>query len=378
MATQPNLGYGNRASTDLNTFNQWQRQQPGYQALIRSFGQDPNNVHLNDDQKQQVLRWAQAQGVVVDEGGDGQEVDDSGNFRAKGHKLKNALIVGGIAGAALLTAGLAGAFAPAAGAGAAAGSGGATAAGSSLAGLAGVEGGAAGLGDAALAGLGTGAMGAADVAGAGAAAAGANAAFDAAGNFVGPSTVDATGGGFGGALATGSKIAGLAGKLGSAVNGVDTALNGGIDANARGIGSANAAAQEAKNRILGAQVDQTGTAADTRALANMRTAGLMSNFQDTAPTAYGSPAIKIGDKTRDLASKFQDELLARQAAGKSLTANGVPDPSAQELADEAAARNAAQGKTGNGTLDKLNTGLRLAQLAPGVLNTAQGIWGAFA
>lgn len=122
MAT-PNLGYGTRGEVPIDAYNQWQRQQPWYQTLIKSFGQNPNNVHLTDNQKTQVIRAAQANGVVVDEGHNGQEVDDSGNFQAKSHALRNTLIVAGIAGAALLTAGAAGAFAAPAAGGTAAASG---------------------------------------------------------------------------------------------------------------------------------------------------------------------------------------------------------------------------------------------------------------
>jgi hypothetical protein len=112
--TPPALGYGQRGEAPINSVNQWMRSQPWYTQLITSFGQTPNNVHLNDAQKQQVIRAAQANGVIVDEGHNGQEVDDSGNFQAKSHALRNTLIVAGIAGAALLTAGAAGAFAGAA------------------------------------------------------------------------------------------------------------------------------------------------------------------------------------------------------------------------------------------------------------------------
>jgi len=115
---QPALGYGQRGEASIDSVNQWMRSQPWYQALLSSWGQNPNSIKLNDQQKQAVIRAAQANGVVVDEGGNGQEVDDSGNFRAKGHKLRNTLIVAGLAGAALLTAGAAGAFGGAAGAGA--------------------------------------------------------------------------------------------------------------------------------------------------------------------------------------------------------------------------------------------------------------------
>src|SRR4051812_9843492 len=101
----PTLGYGQRGEAPINAVNQYMRAAPWYQALITSFGQDPTNVHLNDQQKQQVIRAAQANGIVVDEGHNGQEIDDSGNFQAKGHGLRNTLIVAGIAGAALATMG---------------------------------------------------------------------------------------------------------------------------------------------------------------------------------------------------------------------------------------------------------------------------------
>jgi len=102
--TQPNLGYDKTSSVDLNTFNDWFRARPEYVAKLQSFGQTPDNVHLNDNQKQQMVQLAQSLGAVVDEGGSGQEVDDSGNFRNKSHKLKTGLIIAGIAAAALATA----------------------------------------------------------------------------------------------------------------------------------------------------------------------------------------------------------------------------------------------------------------------------------
>src|SRR5256885_9154823 len=108
MATPPSLGYGQRGEAPIDAVNTWMRGQPWYQQLLQSFGQDPRNVHLSDDQKQRVIQAAQANGVVVDEGHNGQEIDDSGNFHAKSHALRNTLIVAGIARAALLTAGAAG------------------------------------------------------------------------------------------------------------------------------------------------------------------------------------------------------------------------------------------------------------------------------
>lgn len=151
--TPPPLGYGTRGEAPIDSVNQWMRGQPWYQQLLASWGQSPSNVHLNDGQKQQIIRAAQANGVVVDEGHNGQEVDDSGNFQAKSHALRNTLIVAGIAGAALLTAGAAGVFGSAAAGGGAAGGGGAAAAG------AGAAGAGAGAGTAAV--VGTAAAGAA-------------------------------------------------------------------------------------------------------------------------------------------------------------------------------------------------------------------------
>ncbi len=173
-ATPPTLGYGQQGKAPIDAVNQWMRSQPWYQSLIRSFGQDPSNVHLNDAQKQAIVRAAQANGVVVDEGHNGQQVDDSGNFEPKSSStLSKVLIVGGIAAAALATAGIAGVFS---GIGAGVGEGAAT-------GIGALD--ATSLGLPVTAGLGT--AGAAGVT-AGAAGAG-TAAFDAAGNFIGPSTV---------------------------------------------------------------------------------------------------------------------------------------------------------------------------------------------
>lgn len=203
----PSPGYGNTNEVSLDAYNQWQRGQPWYQALIKSFGQDPNNVHLSDQQKQAVVRAAQAHGAVIDEGTNGQEVDDSGNLRGVGHKLRNTLIVAGIAGAALATAGatglLSGAAAPAASAGAAGG----------------VESGVtAGLGAAALPGAGTALGGAGGVLGTAGAVGG---AFDAAGNFIGDSSIPGATGSFGpstglkGILDSASQLAGPLGAIAS-------------------------------------------------------------------------------------------------------------------------------------------------------------------
>jgi hypothetical protein len=289
---QPNLGYDKTSSTDLNTFNQWFRARPEYYALLQKFGQDPNNVHLNDDQKQQMVRLAQSLGAVVDEGGSGQEVDDSGNFRNKSHKLKTGLIIAGIAGAALATAGAAGLFGGAAagageGAAGAAGLGGveagataglgATALPGAMAtlpavGLGGVEAGAAaGLGAAALPGAGTALDAGGTLASVGAAAGDAG-AFDAAGNFIGESSIPgatgsfdaadaaataAGGSGLGKALGKGLGTFGdIAGSVGQAIGKANTAAgnnrlnqeDAGLKANAQNITGQSAFEQELMNR----------------------------------------------------------------------------------------------------------------------------------
>lgn len=112
----PQLGYGKPSEATIDQVNVWMRSTPWYQNLLKQWGVNPANAKLSDYQRQQILRAAQAQGVVVDEGN--MEVDPSGNFNPKGKKLRNTLIVAGIAGAAIATMGAAGVFSGA-GAGAA-------------------------------------------------------------------------------------------------------------------------------------------------------------------------------------------------------------------------------------------------------------------
>lgn len=172
------------------------RAMPWYQDLLKSWGQDPNNVHLNKDQKAAVMRGAQASGVQVDEGN--IEVDPSGNFNPKGHKLRNTLVVAGLAAATLATMGAAGAFA---------GAGGATGMAGGAAGA-----GAAGAGGAGAAGLGYGTL----FAGTGVGAAGAGAAAPLAAAAIGTGAIPAIGSA-GGATAAGGTGAGVAGGAGTAV-----------------------------------------------------------------------------------------------------------------------------------------------------------------
>lgn len=224
MATAPpQLGYGQRTEAPINAVNQYMRATPWYQALLKSFGQNPNDVHLTDNQKQQVIRAAQANGIVVDEGHDGQEVDDSGNFQAKGHGLRNTLLVGGIAGAALLTMGAAGVFS---GAAAGAGAGGAAGGGAAAAGAGGT------LGSTVIgSGFAPGIVGGSGVAG----AAGATGTGVAGGGFL-------AGAGHFLSSPAGASIAGTAGNIFSNIYGA----NKQADANARAAELADEATKRAE------------------------------------------------------------------------------------------------------------------------------------
>ena len=117
---------GNSSEASIDQVNIWMRSTPWYQQQMRAWGQDPGHPHLSSSQSEQILKMAQANGVVVDQGN--VEVDDGGNFNPVGHKLRNTLIVGGIAAATIATMGAAGVFSGAAAGGSAAASGGAAAA----------------------------------------------------------------------------------------------------------------------------------------------------------------------------------------------------------------------------------------------------------
>lgn len=120
------------SEASIDQVNQWMRQQPWYQQQMVAWGQDPGSPTLTKQQSQQILKMAQAQGVQVDQGD--VEIDNHGNFNPKGNKLRNTLIVGGLAAAALTGGAALGAF----GGGTAA-----TGAAGTAAGLGGVEAGAA-------------------------------------------------------------------------------------------------------------------------------------------------------------------------------------------------------------------------------------------
>lgn len=119
MAVPMTVTKGNEA--DINATNVWMRSQPWYQQLLTKFNQDPNNVHLTSIESRQILDAAKANGVNVNEGN--IEVDPSGNFNPKGHKLRNGLIAAALGGGAAFAApAVLGAFGAAGGGSAAAGS----------------------------------------------------------------------------------------------------------------------------------------------------------------------------------------------------------------------------------------------------------------
>lgn len=120
MPTNSVLGSSSEASIDQ--VNIWMRSTPWYQQQMRAWGQDPGHPTLTETQSEQIKKLAQANGVVVDEGN--VELDDHGNFNPIGHKLRNTLLVGGIAAATIATMGAAGVFSSAAAGGGAAASGG--------------------------------------------------------------------------------------------------------------------------------------------------------------------------------------------------------------------------------------------------------------
>lgn len=142
--------YQVRAGDDegaINAVNQWMRAQPWYTQALHQIGATPGQaIHLNGSQRDQLMRAAQANGMQIDMGD--VEVDPGGNFNPKGHKLRNTLIVAGIAAGALTGGAALAAYGGAAGAG-----------GAGAAGLGGV-----GLGETAatvgLGGLGAGGAGA--------------------------------------------------------------------------------------------------------------------------------------------------------------------------------------------------------------------------
>lgn len=285
MATTPpvNLGYDKPSEATLDQVNTWMRSRPWYQDLMAAWGQDPGHPTLTKAQSQQVLQAAQAEGVVVDEGD--MEVDNHGNFNPKGHKLRNTLIVAGIAGATLATLGAAGAFAGAAAApeigitstpavlgGTAAGAGATTAAATTAA----ATSGAAGL---------TGAAGAA------------------------------------GAAGVTSKVADLFGGLGSAIGGATSAAgddrryqeNAALLANGQNINGLSLMERALMERAAAERTERSGAAVDVaRAdhVANPR----VGPFNPAGPPVHS-------DQFRSVTSALGDQGAARLTAGPQYSTN---------------------------------------------------------
>ncbi len=328
MADTPNLSKG-ESEVSIDKFNIWLRGTLQYQSLLKSWGQDPGHPHdLSDSQKTQIVRVAQGLGAKVDEGS--EEVDDNGNFRNQGHKLRNTLIVAGIAAATIATMGAAGAFAGAAGAA----EGGAEAAGA----LGGVEAGAtAGIGSAVAGGeLGMAALpalGGATAAGVGGAAAlggveaGATAGLDA--SVAGGSLAGGAGAGLGGAGAATGAAGGLAPLASSAT--VPTAT-GTVAGSTGGIGSSAAGTLAASD---GSSLASAGSAAAGGASSLSKLGSLLGGAGSAvgnATTAAGNNALdqeKLGlQANRDNItgqSEFENELMNRSKTESSQRQGSLAD-----------------------------------------------------
>lgn len=167
---------GNSTALNLDQINQAFRQSPVYQQWMQAHGKPLNGlVKLTDSERNGLGKTLENNGFQLP---DGWEIDQGGNIHEETHTGRNILIGAAIAAAAF---GIPAVLAAAPEAGTAAGLGGVEAGAASGVGSTVASGSLAG---GAGAGLGT-------AAGASAAAAGANAAFDAAGNFIGPSTINA-------------------------------------------------------------------------------------------------------------------------------------------------------------------------------------------
>jgi hypothetical protein len=300
---------GKSTETSLDVANQAMRAMPWYTDLLKSMGQTPNNVQLNDQQRKQVLTAARAHGFDVSN--EGMQIDESGNIDKRGHKIRNTLIVAGIAAATIATMGAAGAFAGAAGAAGAAGG-----AGAGAAGAAGTAGGV--LGSTAI---GTGAIG--GIAGGTGLAAGTTAAGLGTAGTLGTAAKM-------GALLSGGK--GASGYLNTA--GQVAGMLGDVSAGraAGRVGEANAAAEQ--NR---AALDRSRLEADARAAAlkrpgeraaNSVRGDLLANAQDVSfnlPSTIPQMTINGGMRpsmfsanTRALGQDMSAQALAGQRANDDL------------------------------------------------------------
>lgn len=306
----PGLGNDQQASQATAAM----RQEPWYNAMLKAWGlQNPpegvnggnpvdaqgNPAKLSDEQRQAMLNAASGHGIGLNNKYD--QIDENGQISEAHHKLKKLLIGAAVGGLALTGLGAAG-----------------------IGPLAGVFGGAGAAG----------AGGAAAAEGAG--AAGAGSGLTAAGVL----------GGVGTAISTGSKIAGLLGA------GKDTTQTLGAQ-------SAAESNQLANNRLIASKVDQGGPAADQQAFRNAMRAGIVAKMDpNAAPININGHAQTslVTPENINYAKTLQSQLAARQAAGKSATTFGVPDPTQAEL--DAGGRAKTLGNVGNA----IDTGSKIANL----------------
>lgn len=299
------------------------RQEPWYQAMMKSWGLDPRgdangNVKLNEEQRQALRYAAEQHGIGFNNKFD--EVDENGQIIEGHHKLKKLAIGAAIGGLALTGLGAAG-IGPLAGA---------------MSGIGGAIGGAAKAGGSALAhALGVG--GAAE------------------GSALGTVT---------GALGAGSKVAQLLGL------GKDIAGNVGAQSSAL-------ENQLANNRAIGAKIDQAGPASDAQAFRNAMRAGIVSRMDpNAAPITIGGhvqPQL-VTPENIAYAKTLQQNLAARQAAGKTPTEFGVPDPTQEELDARKRAGTAATVGSALDTGSKLASIFGLGKKKSSVVSTQDLPW----
>lgn len=333
----PTLPAGIGDENTANQANQFMRAQPWYQQLLSSWGQNPNAVHLSDQQTQQLLATARQKGIGIS---NDYEIDPSGNINRVGHKMRNTLIAAGIAGAALtggaslglLGGGEAGALAS-------------TATGTGMlggitggAGLAGAGAGAAGAGTLASTAIGTGMLGGiaggAGLAGAAAGGAGGAGILGTAGSLL------SGGKGAAGYLATAGKVAsalGDAGKGAAASRVTEAGVNQAQDRNANDLYRSQVQANQNQNQYgLDAAkfgIDKSTAdlaqrnytlAAPTKRAGNAVRGDILSSAQDVSfgPTKPGMPTFTGGlrpsmfsDSTRQLGRSMTSDALSQQLAG---------------------------------------------------------------
>jgi hypothetical protein len=170
--------------------------------------------------------------------------------------------------------------------------------------------------------------------------------------------------GAGGTGGGGSVLNAITGGAG-AVSKIGSLLNIGKDA-VTNVGTQSAALENqlANNRITGAKVDQGGPAADAVAFRNAMRSGIVSRMDpNQAPLSINGhfqPQL-VTPENVDYAKTMQANLAARQAAGKTPTEFGVPDPTQEEL--DARKRASTAATTGS----VLDTGSKIANLF-GLLN----------